>query len=406
MFEEFDSDSILENMLDDVDDRYDKREGSPIWDAAAPAAVQMGELYGNLDMVLDEVFADSASYYYLIKRAAERGIFPRQETQALCRMVVAPPETPISIGDRFNLGDLNYMVTSIEEEKGTYQLTCEEPGSMANQQTGELIPIDTKNDLNEMEEAVLTEILIPGEDDEDVEDFRERYFSSFQDESFGGNRADYIARVGEIDGVGGVKVYRCWNGGYHPSQLIPEAGVTEWFENQSGETLGEPVYAWLKRVYDAASEKKLTVGGTVQIEITNAEYKSPSQTLIRLVQETLDPEQSAGEGDGTAPIGHVVRVSGVKERPISITLQGIEYKSGYTFDNRKEEVESAIDRYFFQLRQEWAQEDRLVIRISQIEHHLMEIEGILDIGQTLLNEKAENVILQSDEIPVRGEVNG
>jgi uncharacterized phage protein gp47/JayE len=277
---------------------------------------------------------------------------------------------------------------------------------MANQQTGELIPIDTKNDLNEMEEAVLTEILIPGEDDEDVEDFRERYFSSFQDESFGGNRADYIARVGEIDGVGGVKVYRCWNGGYHPSQLIPEEGVTEWFENQSGETLGEPVYAWLKRVYDAASEKKLTVGGTVQIEITNAEYKSPSQTLIRLVQETLDPEQSAGEGDGTAPIGHVVRVSGVKERPISITLQGIEYKSGYTFDNRKEEVESAIDRYFFQLRQEWAQEDRLVIRISQIEHHLMEIEGILDIGQTLLNEKAENVILQSDEIPVRGEVNG
>ena len=101
-----------------------------------------------------------------------------------------------------------------------------------------------------------------------------------------------------------------------------------------------------------------------------------------------------------------MRVSGVKERPISITLQGIEYKSGYTFDNRKEEVESAIDRYFFQLRQEWAQEDRLVIRISQIEHHLMEIEGILDIGQTLLNEKAENVILQSDEIPVRGEVNG
>ena len=285
-------------------------------------------------------------------------------------------------------------------------MTCEEPGSMANQQTGELIPIDTKNDLNEMEEAVLTEILIPGEDDEDVEDFRERYFSSFQDESFGGNRADYIARVGEIDGVGGVKVYRCWNGGYHPSQLIPEEGVTDWFENQSGETLGEPVYAWLKRVYDAASEKKLTVGGTVHIEITNTEYKSPSQTLIHLVQETLDPEQSAGEGDGTAPIGHVVRVSGVKERPINITLQGIEYKSGYTFDNHKEEVESAIDRYFFQLRQEWAQEDRLVIRISQIEHHLMEIEGILDIGQTLLNEKAENVILQSDEIPVRGEVNG
>ncbi len=407
MFEEFDSSSILESMLDDVDDRYDKREGSPIWDAAAPAAVQMGEFYGNLDMVLDEVFADSASYYYLIKRAAERGIFPRQETQALCRMVVTPPETPISIGDRFHLGDLNYMVTSMDEgAKGSYQLTCEEAGSMANQQTGELIPIDTKNDLNEMEEAVLTEILIPGKDDEDVEAFRERYFSSFRDEAFGGNRADYIARAGEIDGVGGVKVYRRWNGGYHPTQLIPEERVTEWFENQSGETLGEPVYNWLRRIYGAASEKKLTVGGTVQVEIINTEYRSPSQTLIRLVQETLDPEQSAGEGDGTAPIGHVVRVAGAKERPINITLQGIEYKSGYTFANRKEEIESAIDSYFLQLRQEWAEEDRLVIRMSQMEHRLMEIEGILDIGQTLLNEKAENVILESDEIPVRGEVNG
>ena len=128
--------------------------------------------------------------------------------------------------------------------------------------------------------------------------------------------------------------------------------------------------------------------------------------MIRLVQETLDPEQSAGEGDGTAPIGHVVKVAGAKEKPINITLQGIEYKSGYTYANRKEEIESAIDSYLLQLRREWAEEDRLVIRMSQMEHRLMEIEGILDIGQTLLNEKAENVILESDEIPVRGEVNG
>lgn len=407
MFEEFDSDSILEKMLNDVDEKYDKREGSPIWDATAPAATQIGEFYGNLEMAMDEVFADSSSYYFLVKRAAERGLIPKQETQAVCKMLVSPSDTPIFIGDRFNLGDMNYTVTSIyEDEKGAYKLTCEEPGSAANQQTGELIPIETENELNEMESAILATILIPGEDDEDVEEFRQRYFDSFRNEAFGGNRADYIARVGEIEGVGGVKVYRRWNRGYHPSQLIPEERVTAWFENQSGETLGEPVYSWLKRIHDAATEKKLTIGGTVQVEIINTEYRSPSQTLIRLVQETLDPEQSAGEGDGTAPIGHVVKVAGAKEKPINITLQGIEYKSGYTYANRKEEIESAIDSYLLQLRREWAEEDRLVIRMSQMEHRLMEIEGILDIGQTLLNEKAENVILESDEIPVRGEVNG
>ena len=215
MFEEFDRDFILEDMLSEVDDKYDKREGSPIWDALAPAAAQIEEFYGNLDLVLDEMFADSASYYYLIKRAAERGILPKEATQAVCRMTVSPVSTPISIGDRFNLGDLNYEVIACCEE-GAYQLLCEEPGSTANQQTGELIPIETENELNDMDSAVITEILIPGEDDEDEEELRQRYFDSFESEAFGGNRADYKEKVNEIDGVGGVKVSRRWNGDYKP----------------------------------------------------------------------------------------------------------------------------------------------------------------------------------------------
>lgn len=407
MFEGFDCDSILENMLEDVDNKYDKREGSPIWDATAPAAVQIGEFYGNLDMVLNEVFADSASYYFLIKRAAERGLLPKQETQAICKMVVTPPDTPISIGDRFNLGDLNYTVTSIcEDEKGTYQLTCEESGSAANQQTGELIPIETENELNDMESATLTEILTPGEEDEDVEEFRQRYFDSFKNEAYGGNRADYIAKAKEIDGIGGIKVYRCWNGGYKPSQMIPDEVVSSWFENQSEETLGNEVYQWLKRVYDAAASKLLTAGGTVLVEIMNTEYRRPSQSLIDLVQETFDPTRTAGDGDGVAPIGHVVTVIGVKEKLINITLQGMEYKDGYSFSNRLEAIESAIDSYLLELRREWEGQDTLVVRISQIEHHLMEIEGIIDIGETFLNNADKNITLDTNEIPIRGEIIG
>lgn len=407
MFEGFDCDSILENMLEDVDDKYDKREGSPIWDATAPAAVQIGEFYGNLDMVLNEVFADSASYYFLIKRAAERGLLPKQETQAICKMVVTPPDTPISIGDRFSLEDLNYTVTSIcEDEKGTYQLTCEESGSAANQQTGEMIPIETENELNEMESAILTEILISGEDDEDVEEFRQRYFDSFRSEAYGGNRADYFAKAKEIDGVGGVKIYRRWNGDYKPSQMVPDEVVSLWFANQSEETLGKEVYTWLKRVYDAAADKLLTAGGTVLIEIIDTEYRSPSKTLIDLVQDIFDPVQTTGEGDGIAPIGHVVKVVGVREKLIHITLQGMEYKDGYSFSNRQEAIESAIDSYLLELRREWEEQDALVVRISQIEHHLMEIEGIVDIGETLINNKTENITLETGEIPVRGEIIG
>ena len=41
----------------------------------------------------------------------------------------------------------------------------------------------------------LTEILIPGEDAEETEDLRERYFNSFGDTAFGGNMRDYLEAV-------------------------------------------------------------------------------------------------------------------------------------------------------------------------------------------------------------------
>ena len=173
-----DFDTILEDLLEGVSDDFDKREGSIIYDALAPAAMRMAEFYSALDMAMDELYADTASYYYLIKRAAERGLVPKEETYAVCKMVATPADAKIALGDRFNLNDLNYTVTSIAGN-GEYQLTCETAGTTANQQIGNLLPIQTANELNDLESAEITEILIPGEDEEDVETFRQRYFNSF-----------------------------------------------------------------------------------------------------------------------------------------------------------------------------------------------------------------------------------
>ena len=83
MFENYDFDTVLEDMLAEVSDDFDKREGSVIYDALAPAAARISELYEGLDMVVNELYADTASYYYLIKRAAERGLLPHEETSAI-----------------------------------------------------------------------------------------------------------------------------------------------------------------------------------------------------------------------------------------------------------------------------------------------------------------------------------
>lgn len=403
MFENFGFDTLMETMLTNVSDDFDKREGSVIYDAIAPVALELANFYINLDMIVDEVFADSASYYYLIKRAAERGIFPKEETYAVGKMIVTPVDTVVKAGDRFNLDELNYaIVEPIESEQGAYKIQCETAGTIGNQQLGELIPIEY---IEGLETAELTEILIPGEDEEDVEIFRERYFASFQSEAYGGNKADYIEKINAIDGVGGCKVKRSWEGGYAPSSLIPNATVTEWFNNQSESTVGEEVYNWLKAVYGAAVQGLLTVGGTISVVIITSDFKKPSSVLVDTVQQVLDPTASTGEGDGLAPIGHVVNVVGVGEIVVNISTS-ITYDTGYIFEGLKESIEGTIDAYLRELKQTWASNDNLIVRISKIESLLLDLEGIIDIADTKINGIAENLIVDSDYIPVRGDVVG
>jgi len=407
MFEEYDFDTIMERMLSNVSDNFDKREGSVIYDAVAPVALELADFYIALDMVAGEVFAESASYYYLIKRAAERGIYPGEETHAVGRMKVYPADVPVFAGDRFNLNDLNYMVTSIiNAEAGEYRVECETAGTAGNQQLGLLLPLETANELNDMQSAVLEEILIPGEEEEEVEAFRERYFASLSSEAFGGNKTDYREEINAIGGVGGCRVTRAWESGYDPSDMIPDEAVSEWFEKQSEQTLGTKVYQWLESVYSAAKEKLLTVGGTVKIVIISAEFKPPSDVLVNAVQEMLDPAEMAGEGEGIAPIGHVVTVTGVKSAKVDIGLVEVTYAEGFSFENLKDPIEETIDTYLFQLRQGWEENGNTIIRISQIESRLLGIEGIEDISGTRLNGKEENLVLEEEYVPVRGDVIG
>lgn len=405
MYEEQDFEEIATRMLSNVDDKFDKREGSVIYDAVAPIAVELAFFFNCLDMVMNEVFADTASYYYLIKRAAERGLLPKEETQAILRMEVVPADAAITPGDRFNLNELNYtVVQAVDGVTGAYQVECETAGTVGNQQLGFLLPLETANELNDLETAELTEVLIPGEDEEDVEDFRERYFSSFNNEAFGGNQTDYKNKVNDIDGVGGCKVIRAWKNGYNPLLFIPTQLVTDWYESVQN-TLPSEVKTWLGAVYGAAKEKLLTVGGTVKVIIISSEYKKPSDTLVNMVQTTLDPEINAGEGLGLAPIGHVVNVIGVSNKTINFSAT-ITYSRDYSFAILKDTICQTIDDYFTELSEQWDSDNNIIVRTSEFDNRLMKITGISDISNIRLNNSGSNLILEADEIPVRGSVNG
>lgn len=236
----------------------------------------------------------------------------------------------------------------------------------------------------------------------DTEVFRQRYMDSLNAQAFGGNRADYLEKVNAIPGVGGVKVYRVWNSDLNPAKLIPPTGTDTWISGLSG--VSEEIKAWLNAVYAAGANSKLTVGGTVKLVIINSSFKKPSEALVDQVQTAVDPLQNAGEGVGIAPIGHVVRVEGVGEDTINLSFD-LYYQREWSWDDVSAYVAEAINGYFLELAQSWAdQNEALVVRISQVESRLLGITGILDIANTKINGEAANCTLTLDHIPVLGTI--
>lgn len=401
MFEAQTYEVILARMIAkalETNPNIDSREGSLLWLGEAPAAVELQNLYIALDSILQETFADTASRNYLILRAAERGLSPYPASAAVLQMAITPTNLSLPLGTRFSIGDLNYYVSE-NLGGGNYAITCETAGEAGNDYTGTVIPIEYVNGL---QTCSISSVLIPGEDEEDTEEFRERYMDSLNYQAFGGNVQDYLTKIKAISGVGGVKIYRAWNGNIHPAELIPPTGTDTWISGLSN--VPAAVLSWLNAVYAAANNSYLTVGGTVKAVIIDSTYGVPSSTLIDAVQTAIDPTQNAGEGLGLAPIGHVVKVFGVSAQTVNISFT-LTYSSGYSWATVSTAVTAAMNDYFKELAEGWEDaEGNLIVRISQIETRVLAITGIVDITATKINGVASNLTLNDDAIPSLGTI--
>lgn len=397
MFEDTTYEVILQRMLDRVSAKFDKREGSVIWDTHSPAAIEFQILYLALDTIIQEAYGDTATREFLILRCRERGMTPFKATKAILKGEFSPADVDV-LGKRFNIGEMNYLVTE-QMAQGIYKVQCEAEGEEGNRYLGTMIPIEY---IRNLETAELTEVLIPGEEEEGTEELRRRYFESFVEKAFGGNVKDYLEKTNAIAGVGCTKVIRVWNGDIKPSQMIPSDAVKAWYGGIV-DTLAEEPKNWLKAVYQAAKEKKLTTGGTVLLVILNSEFDLASKALLETVQKTMDPEAYAGEGYGLAPIGHVVSVKSAEGITISVRT-GITFEQGYSWSNLQKSIEDVITAYFLELRRSWADTENLIIRVSQIETRILGIKGIIDIRGTTLNGVEENYTMGPYEIPVLGGV--
>lgn len=346
---------IVARSLERVATDVDKREGSVVHNGIAPASAELSLIYILLDAIYENGFADTAEREWLIRRAKERGLSPHPATYAVLN---GEFNMEIPIGSRFNLDELNYEAieyidsTTVDEVTTyNYQLRCEELGTEGNAHFGAVEPIDF---IADGLEGAITELLIPAQDEEDTEVFRARYMNSFSDTPFGGNQADYKNKALAIDGVGGVKIIPVWDG-----------------------------------------------GGTVKVIIINSNYDKASSILVAAAQEIIDPVAHTGDGKGTAPIGHTVTVVSCEEVTVNISAR-VTLEDGYTWEGLLSDITAAVEAYLLEIRTNWANTDTPVVRVSQVENRILNVDGVLDIQDTEINGSSSNLTLDFKEIPVLG----
>lgn len=341
LFENQTFETILQRMLDRIPDDIDKREGSIIYDGLAPAAMELAQMYAELDVVLRLAFGETSTGEYLDKRTADFGVYRKQATAAIRKGVFTDGNNApfnIPIGSRFRLNDIVYVVTE-KITDGQFRMQAETLGSIGNQDFGSLLPIEPIEGLGT---ATLADVLIPGEDEENDESLRKRFLQKVREPGTSGNAADYRRWATEVTGVGAAKVTPLWNG-----------------------------------------------PGTVKVTIVNTDMQPATNELVDQVQEYIEQVR---------PIGASVTVASATGKAIDVSANVV-LASGYTLQNVQDAFTAALDAYFKEIAF-----SATYVSYAKIGTLLLNTPGVIDYNGLTVNGGTVNVALQDDEVPVLGSV--
>ena len=362
--------NILATMLAQVPSTYDKRDTAPIPTALGPAAYTFEGFYLTLNQVQQQAFIQTASGQSLDYLAVLAGLTRYPASDAV-RLGVFNASVPI--GSRFSTingaNSINFTATATatvedpQEGNYYYQLTAETPGTIGNEYTGAILPITTIPGLTS---AQITDILVPGDDEETDAAFQQRIITALNDRPFGGNIASYRENILAIDGVGAVQVYPTWNG-----------------------------------------------GGTVKCSVLGSDYLPASEQLVENVQNAIDPP-AQGLGLGLAPIGAQVTIVAPTEVTVNISAT-VTLASGYSIEQVQTPIETAIQNYLLSVRQSWATNTSsnsvayaADVYLARITAAIVSVTGVVNATDVEINGAAEDLTLTqtgtTQQVPIMGTV--
>lgn len=359
----------LNLMLDNVPNDIDKREGSIIYDAVAPAAMVNAQQSLSLANIIRETYIKTAQGEFLDYRAVEHGTSRYAATNAEVKARFNDDDgnpVNVEVGDRFaSIAESPIFYTVINtNDDGTAEMQAEEAGTSANSYIGQVLPV-TPND--NLAWAEITEVTIPARDEETDDHLRERILKSEAWLAYGGNIADYLDMIHKISEVGAAQIYPVWAG-----------------------------------------------SGTVKLVIVNNDLMPASPDLVKKVKNIIDPEDNEAQGVGLAPVDHRVTVVApeVLKVDVSIQLQLTDQANKVAVEKG---IKDMLNELFSELRKNWDTINATVgrgyslsIYRSRILSKIMLIDGVADSQLPKLNGEDKDIHLifsnEVSQLPILGEV--
>ena len=337
--------TIMERLMENVPDKYDKKVGSFIYDTQKPVAIESELLYKRIDEMLDRAFVSTAKGEDLDKKVAEIGVVRKPAAYAK-GIVTITGEVGALVPLRSKVASDDVTFTVIQERTipagGSVDVLveCDIPGDIGNVPAEAIKRFPTT--ITGLSSVTNSENFTGGYNEETDEELRQRYYEIVSMPPTSGNKYNYVAWAKEVSGVGDAKCIPLWNG-----------------------------------------------NGTVKVIIINSLRQAADADLIQAVEEHIENNR---------PVGATVTVESASPLVIDVSAT-VTIQSGYLLSSITAEVEKAIDAYLKKISFE-----QEYVSYAHIGGAILQIDGVIDYENLKINDGTVNVSINTDEVPVLGVV--
>lgn len=340
--------TIHQNMLVNLDDKYDKSSGMWSFDITKSVAVELNEHEIKTDNIIDKINVENLTGDELTRFVFQRtGIRRVLATNAGGEVVVtAIGPTVINKGDLVAAEDLFYEFTQTINipSAGQYYATVKSVnlGPVGNVPVGAINSFPTT--LNNITDVINLVAFENGYQEETDTSLRQRYYDKLQRPGKAGNKYHYREWAQSVPGVGKVKIFPRWNG---------------------------PL--------------------TVKVAVLDVNNELAPPQLITNVFDYIETER---------PFGAILTVVTGEQLIINVSAS-FTLKSGYTFEQVEPLIKSKLASYFKAIAFD---EDLSYLSHAQIGRELLDVVGIEDYSSLTLNGSTGNIPIGEVEVPMVGNV--